>query len=169
MNQEPVTQFLNIFLQSIQNQTFVKLILSKPTNKTDLKNIFVRLIEVKKEQKLSFTYRYATRDEVKNYDFTDLSRENREGGVLVENFIGNLFLNAVCFTIEQEITLSFNKKGENPQISSKKLSNSLQETPISTAHNKEKKRLLDATKPYFHALEITDANGNVTPTGQKKI
>ena len=162
MNPEPATQFLNIFLQSIENQTFVKLTLSKPTSKTDLKNIYVRLIEIKKEQKLSFTYRYATRDEVKNYDFT-------EGGILIGDFIQNMFLNAVCFTTEQEITLSFNKKGENPHISSKKLSNSTQETTISTAHNKEKKRLLDATKPYFHALEITDVKGNVTPTGQKKF
>ena len=162
MKQESVIQLLEIFSQSLQNQTFVKLTLSKPTSKTDLKNIFVRLIEIKKEQKLSFTYRYAIRDEVKNYDFT-------EGGTLIENYIGNDFLNAVCFTTEQEMTLSFNKKGGNPQILSKKSIDSLKETPISTAHNKEKKRLLDTSKPYFHALEITDVNGNVTPTGQKKF
>jgi hypothetical protein len=158
MKEETVSKFLAHFSQSIQNQTFVKLTLSKPKVKTGLKNIYVRLVEIKNQPRLSFTYHYETRDEVKNYDFT-------EGGYFVESFVEYEFLNAILFTIEDETTLIFNKKGENPQVSTKKAD----AATVSTAHNKEKKRLLDATKPYFHALEITDAKGNITPTGQKKF
>jgi Methyltransferase domain len=162
MKEETVSKFLAHFLQSLQNKTFVKLTLSKPKVKTGLKNIYVRLVEIKNQPKLSFTYHYETRDEVKNYDYT-------EGGYFVESFVEYEFLNAILFTIEEETTLTFNKKGENPQISTKKIPIKAETASISTAHNKEKKRLLDATKPYFHALEITDAKGQITPTGQKKF
>ena len=162
MKEETVLKFLAQFSQSIQNQTFVKLTLSKPKVKTGLKNIYVRLIDIKNQPKLSFTYHYETRDEVKNYDFT-------ERGYFIESFVEHEFLNAILFTTAEETHLTFNKKGENPQMSTKKISEKSATPPISTAHNKEKKRLLDATKPYFHALEITDAKGNITPTGQKKF
>ncbi len=104
---------------------------------------------------------FETSDEVKNYDFT-------EGGYFVESFVEYEFLNATLFTTSDETSLSFNKKGENPQISTKKIE-ATEILNVSTAHNKEKKRFLDATKPYFHALEITDVKGTVTPTGQKKF
>jgi SAM-dependent methyltransferase len=161
MKEENISKFLAHFLQSLQNKAFVKLTLSKPKVKTGLKNVYVRLVEIKNQPKLSFTYHYETRDDVKNYDFT-------EGGYFVESFVEYEFLNAILFTTSDETSLSFNKKGENPQISTKKIQ-ATEITNISTAHNKEKKRLLDATKPYFHALEITDAKGVVTPTGQKKF
>ncbi len=162
MKEETILKFLVHFSQSVQNQTFVKLTLSKPKVKTGLKNIYVRLVEIKNQPKLSFTYHYETRDEVKNYDFT-------EGGYFVKSFVEYEFLNATLFTTEEETSLTFNKKGENPQVSSKKINNKTNTISVSTAHNKEKKRLLDASKPYFNALEITDAKGNITPTGQKKF
>ena len=73
MKEEAVSKFLAHFLQSLQNKVFVKLTLSKPKVKTGLKNIYVRLVEIKNQPKLSFTYHYETRDEVKNYDFTEES------------------------------------------------------------------------------------------------
>lgn len=166
MNQTPIHQFLEKLSQSVQNQTFIKLTLSKPKHLVDLKNIYVRLIEIKNTPKLSFTFRYTTRDEVKNHDFT-------EGYELIESQLGATFLNTILLTPENDISLVFNKKGENPQILIKKTS--LAGTSLSKkegtdlSHNKEKKRLLDPSQPYFHALEITDSKGNITPTGQKKF
>ena len=166
MNDTPIHQFLEKLSQSVQNQTFIKLTLSKPKHLVDLKNIYVRLIEIKNTSKLSFTFRYTTRDEVKNHDFT-------EGYALIETQLGATFLNAILLTSENDISLVYDKKGENLQFSIKKTS--LIDVPLlkkegsDLSHNKEKKRLLDPTQAYFHALEITDSKGNITPTGQKKF
>ena len=166
MNNTPIPQFLEKLSQSVQNQTFIKLTLSKPKHLVDLKNIYVRLIGIKNIPKLSFTFRYTSRDEVKNHDFT-------EGYALIETQLGSIFLNAILLTTENDISLIYNKKGENPQILIKKTS--LSDTSLSKkegndlSHNKEKKRLLDPSQAYFHALEITDSKGNITPTGQKKF
>ena len=162
MNNPTKADFIQKITQSLDNQTFIKLTLSKPMNpKSDLRNIYVRLVEIKKLPKLSFTYRFSTKDEVKNHDFT-------EGSLLLENFLGNDFLNADLFSTENDTSLAFDKTGENAKIIVKKPSQRL-DTEGVVSHNKEKKRLLDAAKPYFHALEITDSKGQVTPTGQKKF
>ncbi len=166
MNNTPIHQFLEKLSQSVQNQTFIKLTLSKPKHLVDLKNIYVRLIEIKNIPKLSFTFRYTSRDEVKNHDFT-------EGYALIKIQLGSIFLNAILLTTENDISLIYNKKGENSQILIKKTSLSdtsfLKKEGSDLSHNKEKKRLLDPSQAYFHALEITDSKGNITPTGQKKF
>ena len=115
INNTSTRLFLEKLSQSVQNQTFIKLTLSKPKHLVDLKNIYVRLIEIKNTHKLSFTFRYTTRDEVKNHDFT-------EGYALIEAQLGSIFLNAILLTSENDISLVFNKKGENPQMSIKKTS-----------------------------------------------
>lgn len=160
MSEDKIKQFIDKILQSVDNQSFVKLTLSKPKYNTDLNNIYIRLIEIKNQPKLSATYRYKTRDEVKNYDIT-------EGVTLAETQLGSHFLNAILMTAEGSFTLLFNKKGENPTLTTQR--NSQSKSTVTTAHNKEKKRLLDPSQPYFNALEITDSKGIVTPTGQKKF
>ena len=54
---------------NIDEQNFVKLTLSKPRQKSsDLKNIYVRLVLIKDQANFSFTYRYKTKDQVKNFE-----------------------------------------------------------------------------------------------------
>ena len=160
MTEEKVIQFIHKITQSVEKQTFIKLTLSKPKFQTDLQNIYVRFLEIKNTPKLSLTFRYKTRDEVKNYDVT-------EGVDFIKTQLGTTFLNAVLITSESDTTLAFNKKGENPNLSTHKTQQA--KSVAATTHNKEKKRLLDPTQPYFHALEITDSKGSVTPNGQKKF
>jgi SAM-dependent methyltransferase len=150
--------FLQKLSQSIENETFVKLTLAKPIQKTDLKNIYVRLIGVKKQPHLSFTFRYNTRDEVKNLPIT-------EGGAFVSEQLGTVFLNAILFTTESDFTLNLNPKGEG-----KMTQHAPQNTEGGiTTHDTAKNRQLDPTKPYFHALDITDKQGKLTASGQKKF
>ena len=59
---------LNTFFKALENSIsatiFVKITLSKPSNKNDgLRNVYIRLITIKEEQQLSFTYRYKTNDQ----------------------------------------------------------------------------------------------------------
>ena len=152
-------RFVEKLAQSLQNQSFIKITLSKLKGDSDLKNIYGRLVEIKKQARLSLTFRYKTRDEVKNYDFT-------EGSLFIAQQLGTTFLNADLWTNEADFSLQMNKNGEG-KISEKKPSNT--EGSVLTQHNNEKTRRLDPKQPYFHALEITDTKGVVTPTGQKKF
>ncbi len=159
MDKQPLERFAEKLAQSINNQTFIKITLSKPTGNSELKNIYGRLVEIKKQPRLSFTFRYKTRDEVKNYAYT-------EGSLFLTEQMGTTFLNADVWTTEADFSLQIDKKGE-ARFLEKKPSNA--EGSLLTQHDNEKTRRLDPQQPYFHALEITDAKGVVTPTGQKKF
>jgi SAM-dependent methyltransferase len=166
MDKQPREHFAEKLAQSIHNQTFIKITLSKPKGDTELKNIYGRIVEIKKQPRLSLTFRYKTRDEVKNYDYT-------EGSLFLKEQLGTAFLNADVWTTEVDFSLQMDKKGEGRLIE-KKASIGIA-TQVATEghtisqHNHEKTRRLDPQQPYFHALEITDAKGVVTPTGQKKF
>ena len=153
---------------SLTRQTFVKLTLSRLRHHSDVKNIYARLVSVKKQPKIQFTFRFETRDEVKNYDFT-------EGVLFIQKQLGDNFLTADLFTTENDFSLQYNKKADNAQFFVKKTASKPhviarnEATGGVLAHNIEKKRLLNPSQPYFRALEITDTKGNITPTGQKKF
>jgi SAM-dependent methyltransferase len=159
MDKQPLESFVEKIKQSIHNQTFIKITLAKPKTDTELKNLYGRIVEIKKQPRLSLTFRYKTRDEVKNYDFT-------EGIAFLSTQLGTPFMNADMWTTEADVSLQIDKKGE-ARLIEKKPTNT--EGGVATQHNHEKTRRLDPQQPYFHALEITDAKGNVTPTGQKKF
>ena len=148
---------------SLTRQTFVKLTLSRLRHHSDVKNIYARLVSIKKQPKIQFTFRFETRDEVKNYDFT-------EGVLFIQKQLGDNFLTADLFTTENDFSLQYNKKADNAQFFIKKPTSKPRNTEGGILlHNIEKKRLLNPSQPYFRALEITDMKGNITPTGQKKF
>jgi protein-L-isoaspartate O-methyltransferase len=159
MNSFSKKDFLNLIKQSVDNQTLIKLTFSKSTQKEDLKNVYVRLVNIKNAVKLSFTYRYMTRDEVKNYADT-------EGVDLIETLLGAVFLNAVLWTNEQEVTIQFDKNGENAKISFK--NNTLKNTSAIGAHDHEKKRLISPNALYLNELGITTKDGMIKNDGQHK-
>ena len=64
-----IKTFLNKFKDAFLEHNFVKLSLSKVYKvEKDLKNIYIVPVNIKNKNKLSFTYRYKTKDQVKNYD-----------------------------------------------------------------------------------------------------
>ena len=72
MDNSSLQTFCDTLLKSISQQQFVKLTLAKPTKlANDLKNIYIRLVVLKEEEKLSFTFRHATNDKVKNYSIKE--------------------------------------------------------------------------------------------------
>jgi hypothetical protein len=72
MSDTNLQHFVDEVVQRIENDTFVKLTLSQPTEQAgEVKSVYVRLVTIKKVPKLSFTFRYARRDEVKNFEVAE--------------------------------------------------------------------------------------------------
>lgn len=159
-NQLHLQRFKDRLTESISANTFVKTSLGNyQGNEKELKNIYVRKVKIKRSDMLSFTYRYKTRDIIKNFSID-------EGIALVCHFISNDFKVATLFTTEREIVLEHGNKqmiSIREQMLSKVLSPDL-------AHNREKKRLIQSGgKSYLAELKLTDTDGNVFKNAQDKF
>ncbi len=154
-------RFFEFLEKSLAAEHFQKATLSRPTAAApeDLKNIYLRPVELKKGKMLAATFRFKTRDEVKNYP-------PAEALALLKNWLGTQFLNADIFTNEQDATLQFDSTGTAAQLIFKK--SALPQAPISTEHDRAKNRLLDPAAPWLHALGITSARGEILAPAQDK-
>lgn len=156
---EKVHEFVTILAQTISNQTFVSLSLGNyKGSEENLKNLYAKRILIKKEEKLSFTYRYKTRDIVKNFSID-------EGIVLIGNFLTNGFRVSTLFSTEFDLSFEIQN---NDKVILKKKAATAKATP-SLDHDKNKKRLISAqNKSYLTDLNITDQEGNVFKNAQDK-
>ncbi|MFY0628075.1 MAG: SAM-dependent methyltransferase [Reichenbachiella sp.] len=147
------SNFLSQLKHSIQESTFVKLTLSKTIHPDDeLKNIYVRKIELKNEPHLSFTFHYKTKDETRNYSLDGGQEE-------VQSLINHTFKNATLFTTEKTYTLLTSKKGKKSLTHSKSSS-----TPItSPSHDRKKVKRAKPNASYLQLLGIVDQAGQVIP------
>ena len=75
----------------------------KDKKSSDLNNIYIRLINIKNIENLSFQYRYQTKDEVKNYSI-------KEGIALLGQLIGTDFLNGRLFTTQEDTSIEYSRK-----------------------------------------------------------
>lgn len=152
--------FLQQLRTSLEERSFVKLTLSKPSQKGGaLRNIFARLIQLKEEWVLSFTLRYTNRDEVKNHPI-------EEAITLISLWLGDDFLNADLFTTVQDYSLQYNRK-RKARLFSKKPSHA--QAP-SANHDKQKQRLIDPKLArYLHPMGIAGKDGQLLKAGQKKF
>ena len=154
-----IEQFKAEIKDALSNGSFIKISLGNYKGKEiALKNIYVRIISIKREDRLSFTYRYKTRDVVKNYT-------PQEGIELIVEQISLGFALTTLFTISMDLSLEV----RNEEYFLKKKAPTLKALS-STSHNKEKKRLLAAElgKNYLYELKITDAQGEVFKNAQDK-
>ena len=95
-NTETLNRFSELLKTSIADKNLVKLSLGNyQGNDKDLKNVYVKLVKIKRVDMLSFNYRYKTRDIFKN-----LSLE--AGSKLIINFLSNdLNKSFTCYSIVQ--------------------------------------------------------------------
>ncbi len=144
------------FLKSLENAlgdgSFVRLSLGGYKGaEPDLKKIAVRPVTIKREDKLSFTYSYKTRDILKNYDYAESKKR-------IADFLSSGFGAAMLFTTAYDLSYPSMKK----------------EKPANTAapvkdHDRAKNRIVETKgKSYLHALKITDAKGDVFKNAQDK-
>lgn len=153
MSTDSIPQFSQMFLQSLHDASFVKLTLSGYHGKEEgLQKILARPILIKKAPMVSFTYRYKTRDVVKNYDFDESAK--RVGSLLRECSAATLLTN--------EFDLQYDGKKLKKSAAS-------QTAPVSLEHDRAKQRVVASKAPYLHALGITDAAGKVHASAQDKF
>jgi SAM-dependent methyltransferase len=151
----------NHLKDSLQQNTFVKLTLSDHTGKTeDLKNVYLKRILIKNEEKISFTYRYKTKDIVKNYSID-------EALTLLDNLILNDFRILNLFTISSDYSL---ERLKADKFRLKTFPASIKQVP-SMSHDNVKNRKIENSqlKKYLQLLEITDSTGKVLAKSQDKF
>ena len=156
---EAEIQFLEIITASLEQNTFVKLTLSKPTKEVpQLKNIYFRVVEIQQQLMLSATWHYNTQDQVKNYTF-------EEGLSLISELLPNAFLNAHLMMLSKDLHLKYNKKRKPALLDQPPTHHDLPQR----SHNKEKVRLIQIENNlYLKELGLLSSNGHILKEGQKK-
>lgn len=153
-------QYIALLNKSVVDNTFVKASLSNYKGSIEqLKNCYIKKIQIKQDEKLSFTYRYKTKDIVKNFSI-------EEGILLINDFIGNgEFKHSSLFTLDFDVVFEYVNKDKTILRKDDPTHNQLR----SVQHNIEKNRLIVAEgKSYLHQLKITDEKGNVNHSSQDK-
>jgi len=149
-----LTQFIDTYKKSLENDNFIKLVISKPKQKNnDLKKISLQIVEIKNELKLKFVYTHKTKDITKNFSIEDNIEE-------ILKYLAIDFRQANLFTSENDFTLMLNKKMEGTIIKNKA---SLQK-PKSKEHNKQKKRYIKPHNKYLQELDVVNNKWEVRPT-----
>lgn len=155
-----ISTFISTIQERIKNNEFIKLSLGNYKGKVEnLKNIYIKLILIKRELRLSFTYRYKTKDITKNYEI-------HEGIHELENLISeNGFRVATLFNVSENLICEFtNKKNwitrSEPATATK---------PNELTHDKQKNRkVINSNKSYLNDLRLTDETGKVYKNAQDK-
>ena len=156
---EYIGKFLNHVSESAERSAMVKMTLSKPVDKhDDLRNVYVKPVLIKEKRLFAFTYHYERRDEVKNYDADQML------GILGEMLPGR-FLNAVLFTVDEDVTLLISSKGK-ATIQTKKVQESREQN---LEHDKQKARLVNPANPWWCQLGLTTREGKITADMQHKF
>ncbi|MCS7036387.1 MAG: SAM-dependent methyltransferase [Saprospiraceae bacterium] len=106
---------------------------------------------------MAFTYRFSTRDEVKNFTLEEAEDQLRK-------LLSGQFQSADLFSTEQDYSL-FLRPGAKPFWQVKPPSH---QQPADLSHDRPKKRLLDPTAPWLCELGITNRQGQVLPSAQDK-
>lgn len=152
-----INSFFDKLKTSISEGKFVKLTLSKPSYKSDkLINIYGREVVIKGEQKISFTYRYETFDEVKNYSINESVEE-------LTGWLENKFKIATLFTLEEDIVLKISKKGKQSLFNQPP---SFKNKP-DLSHDRQKEKRAEKAAFLFH-LGVCDEKGEVIPSKADK-
>lgn len=153
-----IRNFVDEIDKSLKKGTFVKISMGNYRGQeTELKKIYAKIAHIKKESKLSFTFRYKTKDIVKNYGLTEAV------SVIESQISTQSFRHVALCTIESDFQLEFNKKWNL-----KKHPPAFKTLP-STEHDNTKNRKIETTgKRYLHELGITDSSGNVYKASQDK-
>ena len=159
MMAENIEIFLNQVAATTEQSTLVKMTLSKPADKHDeLRNVYVKPVLIKEKRCFAFTYHYERRDEVKNYDASQMLE-------LLREMLPERFLNAVLFTVNEDVALLVSSKGK-ATLQTKRVRESREQN---LDHDKQKNRLINPANPWWYQLGLTTREGKVTADMQHKF
>jgi len=155
-----MSSFILALEQALGSDNFVKVSLGnyKGTEEA-LKQVLIRKVVIKREDKLAFTFRYKTRDVVKNFDLS-------EGINLISKYLNTGFKIGTLFTTEKDLIF---EELNNGKVVLREAKASSKEVPAGS-HDKEKSRLIKPdSKSYLTELKITDGEGKVFKNAQDKF
>ena len=157
-------QFLSVFSVSFENNIISKItisfknkIISENIVDSEIKAIYIKPFISKNERKLSFVFRYPTKDVTKNFEFSEAKE-------LINKLMGNQFLQADLFLKNASYHLIFDKKGKSKLV--KKVLES--ERSVAETHNKIKNRIVDDT-PFLRLLGVFSNEGKLKTDKQDKF
>ena len=152
-----LSRFLEKLRDSVEQQTFVKLTLSRGRGESGLRNVYGRLVELKAGTMMSFTLRYANRDVTRNEAPADAPRA-------IEKWLRDDFEEAHLFTTMGDWKLRAEHGGEwklkaaRPTFSA----------ALATSHDRPKVRAI-ANAPFLVKLGVTAADGTARPGMADKL
>jgi SAM-dependent methyltransferase len=151
-------EFITALRSSLEQQEFVRLTLSGYRGEAAGLNSLV--VQLKAGLKLAFTYRYQTKEIVKNLPIDDAITQ-------ITNIIGNEFTNARIFTTEQDLQLTYNKRLQPRLVSTKP---TFPKAAAPKSHDRQKQYFIQpANNVYLKALGITNAQGDIVRTREAKF
>jgi len=153
----------------------MRLVLAKHVGGTpELVRVQARPLEVKGETRISFLYRYRTRDVTVNLPL-DQALER------IDELLGNEFHQANLLLPAAEVQLSFSKRGKpllrtmpraaadpDAGMGGEAAGKAAGEASGRTKHNREKQRLLSLDRPFLQALGVTDDRRELIPSMSRK-
>lgn len=155
---DPREQFLGLIDTSLEQDRFVKLVLAKPTGvEADMVRTTIRRITLRGEASFSFVYSYPTRDITKNFPI-------RAGMEQIRVLLGPAFKNAHLHTSGEEVQFTTGRKGRSTITTAQAASTG----KVSSAHNREKQRWLELSRPFLSALGVTTAQHQLIPAMSRK-
>jgi hypothetical protein len=154
-----IEQFMGKLRASLDATTFIKLTLSQPRNADNgVRNVFARVIELRRGRKLSLLFRHATHDVTKNFDMV-------AGADQVATMLGSQFAGAHLFTTVRDWELRYDAAGDGALRPCRPTF-----TAASTqTHDRRKTRLIPEDAPFFRGLEVTNAAGKPRPGMADKL
>jgi SAM-dependent methyltransferase len=154
MGDPRLEEFLSSLKASLEGGTFVKLTLSKyKGGEAGLKNVYVRPVAVRGEERLSFLRRYRTKDSVTNLTAA-------EGLEAVRGMLGAEFMSGHLFTTERDARVEVSRKGgaklsAHPPTFKER---------APAEHDRRKRRFVEPEgNVYLRALGVTNERGEVKP------
>ncbi len=166
-----LARFAALCAASLDGGGFESLLLSRHCGpEADLKRVSVRPIVLRGSPCLSFVYRYATRDETKNLPIADALQWLRK-------LLGPVFRHAQLHTRDAMVELMISQRGvctlrRRPVIADAAGEAAVTGEPEArgqaTAHDREKHRTVDVTRPFLTALGVTTAHHAVVPAMSRK-
>ncbi|WPO99092.1 SAM-dependent methyltransferase [Pseudomonas sp. HR96] len=157
---DPLADFTAMLDTSLQQNAFLKLVLARHVGaEVDLQRVVIKQVTVREQACLSFVYRYKTRDITRNLPLADAQ-------ALIATLLPESFRNAHLLTLTDEVQLEFSKKGK-PMLHRTELAQGTA-APASAAHDREKKRYLELSRPFLRDLGVTDAQQQLIPSMSRK-
>lgn len=151
---------------SLDDGRLVSLLLSKHCGpEPDLKRVTLRPVVLRGEPQLSFVFSHTTRDVTKNLPV-------QAALSAVRDLLGPVFRHAHLRTVDEQFELTISQRGvctlRKKPIAQAATPGSTDDSAAIGAHDREKHRWVDVTRPFLTELGVTDARHAVVPAMSRK-